>query len=145
MTIKTSILLVIFALIVVVVAQTESKTTTCTPKIAKKALRETHRLQKAAPAVWVNTLYDSYKKYKVCEEESIEAGYSTAINTLMRKNWKTTPKLVKYMQNDTQFNEFIFSHALSEHNSIEDIESLKKLATEKCPKGQQDFCKKIIE
>lgn len=142
---KTTIVLIFVGILLIVVTQTQSKTTTCTPKVAKKALRETERLHKVAPAVWVNTLYDSFKKYKVCEEDSIDAGYSTAVNTLMRKNWKTTPKLVKYMKKDPQFTDFIYTHALSDYNTIEDIEVLKKLAVDKCPRGEQDFCKQISQ
>lgn len=89
---------------------------------------------------WAET-YDSYLKYKKCEDIRIDELFAGAVLTNLVKDWKGFFKSKTKWRYDDEFHLFVLAHLFPEFE-FDEIESNARHA---CPKGRKSFCEKIIQ
>jgi hypothetical protein len=89
---------------------------------------------------WAET-YDSYLKYKKCEDIRIDELFAGAVLTNLVKDWKGFFKSKTKWRHDDEFHLFVLAHLFPEF----EFDQIESNARHACPKGRKDFCAKIIQ
>lgn len=100
----------------------------CSPPLLRHAQKDILRLKRVAPAVWVEEVFDSFLKFRACDDNQMSFSYDKTITYLFLKNGKKSLiKLTNYLNKNPEFAEFFFIHVLSNNNSKEDLDSVRSL------------------
>ena len=87
-------------------------------------------------------LYESYKRYKHCDDGAIAEGYSEAVARILVDHWNTLSRLADITHKDTDFRRFVLKH-IDETLNLEDVKNIRANAEKRCPSGLRDLCRDI--
>lgn len=90
------------------------------------------------PRNW-ETLYKSYRSYRLCDDGAIGEGYSESVARLLVDHWNTLPQLAHLARKDAEFRAFIMRHVDATLNT-DDVEKIRKNANTLCPMGLRTIC-----
>ena len=90
------------------------------------------------------SLHESYKRFRHCDDGSIAEGYSTSVVRLLKNQWNKLDELYLLTQADTEFKQFVLRH-INETMSRDDQQIISTNAREKCPSGLEEFCRMIYQ
>jgi len=121
-----------FGCVRVFAAQTE----VCPSEMAMKAESEASTL-----ATW-QAVFESYKKYKQCDDGAIAEGYSSSIATLLADHWGDIDQLTRLSNPNTAFGKFVVRH-VDETMSFDQATKIKKNVAQRCPSGAKKLCDEI--
>jgi len=113
-------------------AQTEG----CPSEMAMKAESEASTLK-----TW-RAIFESYKKYKQCDDGAIAEGYSSSIATLLADHWRDIGQLTRLSNANAAFGNFVVHH-VDETMSFDQATKIKKNVTQRCPSGAKKLCDEI--
>ena len=124
--------LAIFGCVGASTAQTEG----CPSEMAMKAESEASTLK-----TW-RAIFESYKKYKQCDDGAIAEGYSSSIATLLADHWRDIGQLTRLSNANAAFGNFVVHH-VDETMSFDQATKIKKNVTQRCPSGAKKLCDEI--
>jgi hypothetical protein len=110
-----------------------SQTERCTMAQANRALDEAVTLRS-----W-DALYQSYRKFRYCDDGAIAEGYSESVARILADYWSTLARFKALSESNAPFRKFVVSHIDATLNG-EDLEKIKENATAHCPKGLKSTC-----
>jgi hypothetical protein len=90
------------------------------------------------PRTW-ETLYQSYRSYRLCDDGAIGEGYSESVARLLVDHWNTLPQLAHLARKDAEFRAFVMRHVDATLN-MDDVEKIRKNAKTLCPTGLRTVC-----
>jgi hypothetical protein len=107
--------------------------TRCGSKDAKEAESEASTLRD-----WQRT-FDSYQRYRKCDDGAISEGYSSAVAALLAAHWEQTADLLKLFRKHPAFERFVLRH-LDDTMTREQDAEIQKNALTACPRDGVHFC-----
>jgi hypothetical protein len=113
-------------------AQTEA----CPRGLAMKAESE------ASTLVTWRAVFESYKKYKQCDDGAIAEGYSSSIATMLADHWEDIDQLTRLSNQNTGFRKFVLRH-LDETMNFDQATIIKRNVEQRCPSGAKKLCDEI--
>lgn len=105
---------------------------------------ESQRQQVEKEAVKLRTwdaLYDSYRRYRHCENVDAAEGYSESKARVLVDHWDTLPRVAQLINRDNTFRSFVRVDATMD---TADVEKIKQNATHNCPAGLNALCRELI-
>lgn len=105
----------------------------CTQDDAMKAMSEASDLK-----TW-NAVFDSYKKYKQCDDGAIAEGYSSSVAYLLADKWGNIVDLISLSKKNPGFRQFVLKH-VDETMSFEQGEVIKSNIKDHCPSNGKRLC-----
>jgi hypothetical protein len=111
---------------------------TCTSQKAMAAESDTDHLSS-----WPR-VYESYRKYRDCDDGSIGEGYSDKICRLLAYKWDQAPVLNKLAHESRDFEKFVIKH-IDDTVDLNDLKMIFANATRSCFPGGKALCKKITK
>lgn len=112
--------------------------TACTANEAKAATSELGQ-----QADWQG-VYQSFKRFRHCDEGAIAEEYSYAIGHLLAHNWDDLGDLVHIVAADRQFAEFVVLH-IDENIPEEEAQLIVRNSRRRCPSSAKWLCKSIAD
>jgi len=89
-------------------------------------------------------VYQSFKRYRHCDEGAVAEEYSDAIGHLLAHNWDQVAGLVKLARSDRKFGEFVVRH-IDENIGEVDAQLIVTNARRRCPSKAIWLCKAIAD
>lgn len=114
------------------VAQTDA----CPSEMAMKAESESSTLK-----TW-QAVFESYKKYKRCDDGAIAEGYSSSVATLLAHHWNNLGELTRLNKQDAEFKKFVLHH-VDETMSFDQATMIKQNTAQRCPSGAKELCAEV--
>jgi len=111
-------------------------TRTCRQEEAMKAMSEASNLK-----TWAE-VFDSYKKYKQCDDGAIAEGYSSSVAYLLASRWADINTLIKLSNANPDFRRFVIKH-VDETMNIDQAKSIKKNIVTCRPAKAKKLCVEI--
>jgi hypothetical protein len=108
-------------------------TRSCPQKNAAREMSEASTLK-----TW-SEVFNSYKKYKQCDDGAIAEGYSASIASLLASHWTDVDQLIKLTNADQNFRQFVIKH-VDETMSPDQGKSIKDSASNNCPANGKRLC-----
>jgi hypothetical protein len=87
-------------------------------------------------------LHRWFKSYADCDDGDLAEGLAEYVTSSLAKEWQDLPKLEREIKKDPRFKAFVLRH-LDATADTDDLEAVKKNATERCPAGSADLCASI--
>jgi len=87
-------------------------------------------------------VFESYKKYKQCDDGAIAEGYSSSIATLPADHWGDVSQLARLSNQNTAFRNFVVRH-VDVTMSFDQATKIKKNVAQRCPSGAKKLCGQI--
>jgi hypothetical protein len=131
---KINIFLLVFVLGFASFANADDKI--CTKEEAMKAEMDTDNLKD-----W-SYVYQSYNKYKHCDDGSISEGYTEKICHSLAYNWPHVIKLNKIVLKNNEFKKFVIKH-IDDTANVNDVKKIFVNSTERCRPDTKLLCKSI--
>ncbi len=90
--------------------------------------------------------YESYQKYKVCDDGEIGTNFSISLRDLFIKYWEKTSELSKLLKEkeDDDFEKFVLEH-LDLVISARELDTIYNNAKNHCSPNNHEICQEIIE
>jgi len=87
-------------------------------------------------------VYSAFNIYGPCDDGAIAEGFSYSIMTLLAQAWESLPRLSELLQNDSQFDKFLFRHidATASRDELQTIISNSR----NCLANYEDLCGRIL-
>jgi hypothetical protein len=92
-------------------------------------------------ATW-QAVFESYKKYKQCDDGAIAEGYSSSIAILLADHWGDIDQLARLSNSNMAFRKFVVHH-VDETMSFDQATEIKKNVAQKCPSDAKKLCDEI--
>jgi hypothetical protein len=89
-----------------------------------------------------SALYNSYKKYRQCDDGAIAEGYSESVARILVDHWDTLPTLVQLVKQTIGFQQFVVKH-VDETLNASDLKQIAANAATRCPTGLRGLCKDL--
>ena len=89
-------------------------------------------------------VYQSFKRYRHCDEGVVAEEYSDAIGHLLAHNWEQVAGLVNLVGSDREFGEFVVRH-IDENIGEADAQLIVSNARSRCPSKARWLCKAIAD
>ena len=109
---------------------------TCTSQDARRADSDLARLTSWA------AVYNSFRRYKQCDDASIGEGYSDKIVVILTEHWPTVAALSKLTKTNPEFERFVLWH-VDELMSPDQGKTIIDNAHNRCPAGVKEFCRRL--
>ena len=113
-----------------------TQTDTCPSEMAMRAESEASTL-----ATW-QAVFESYKKFKQCDDGAIAEGYSSSIAILLADHWGDIDQLTRLSNLNTAFRKFVVRH-VDETMSFDQATKIKKNIAQRCPSDAKKLCDEI--
>jgi hypothetical protein len=91
-----------------------------------------------------DALYRSYTKFRYCDDGAIAEGYSESVARILADHWSTLPRFAKLSGKNAAFRAFVIRH-LDATLDTDDLEKIKKNATNRCPSNLRNTCKDLAK
>ena len=88
------------------------------------------------------TIYDSFLRYRQCDDGAIAEGYSFSVVTTLADRWEQLPSLDDLIAHDGSFRDFVFSH-IDATMPTEELATIARHAERKCPSELAKLCAEI--
>ena len=108
----------------------------CTKDMAMKAEAEASTL-----ADW-NAIYQSFLKYRNCDDAAIAEGYSESISRMLAERWLDVQRLKAITSKDALFEKFVVRH-IDETIPMDRLQKIAKYSRDSCPAGEASFCARL--
>jgi hypothetical protein len=89
-------------------------------------------------------LYQSIKRYGRCNDVDADEGYSESAARILVDSWTTLPQLAELMSKDRKFGRTAL-YLINATIGSDDLNAIKKHATEKCPSKLKALCNKLVD
>ncbi len=99
---------------------------------------------KAAYLKTWDEVFDSWEKFKHCDDGSIAEGFTESITKNLVKNWTEDGHLIRLIKNKPKFEKFILEH-INEAVPYDRLSILGHMAEMRCQNSTLEFCMKILE
>src|SRR5256885_1725603 len=106
---------------------------TCSRKDAIQAESEASALRN-----WQQT-FESYQRYRKCDDAAISEGYSSAVASLLATHWEQTADLLILFRAHPAFERFVLRHLDDTMTREQDAQIQRNIATA-CPRDGARFC-----
>lgn len=87
-------------------------------------------------------IYDSFRRYRQCDDGALAEGYSESIVTTLANRWDQLPSLEALIAHDRSFRDFVFRH-IDATTAAEDLASIARNAERRCPGELTKLCAEI--
>lgn len=114
---------------------------TCSTETAAMALDNVIRLE-GERTDW-RDVYESYRKFRQCDDGAIASGYDDVVVRLLIKKWSETNVLFTLVQKDKHFGDFVLHH-IGETAPQGSLEQIRKNAAMNCATTAKAFCRSIV-
>lgn len=91
---------------------------------------------------WTNA-HLAYTQYAKCNNGIFGEGFSEAAIRLFVNDWPELNHFMEIANKDKAFKKYVIEHINATLNQ-EDLEQVKDLASNKCPKTVELFCKEVV-
>ncbi len=88
-------------------------------------------------------VYESYKKYRGCDDGYIAEGYSDTVVRLLADKWAEFPELAALAKNDKAFMIWVLGH-IDATTGGDDLAKIVANAKDMCPAGSEDLCSNVV-
>jgi len=105
----------------------------CTKAEAQRADTEAGTLRS-----W-DSLHNSYKRYKQCDDGDIAEGYSESVARILVDHWSTLSRLATLARRDARFRRFVLGHVDASLDG-DDLKKITANANTRCPSGLSALC-----
>jgi hypothetical protein len=105
----------------------------CAGEDAMKAMSEASNLK-----TW-NDVFDSYRKYKQCDDGATAEGYSASVAYLLADKWQDVGELLKLSEKNAGFRQFVLKH-VDVTMSMEQSVDIKRNVKDHCPASAKKIC-----
>jgi hypothetical protein len=105
----------------------------CTREDAQRAEVEASSLKN-----W-QQVFDSYRRYRKCDDGAISEGYSSSIATLLATGWAEIGGLLPLIKSHPDFERFVLRH-LDDTMSRDQDTRIQSNVREACPENAAQFC-----
>jgi hypothetical protein len=89
-------------------------------------------------------VFNSYEKYRRCDDGAISEGYSNSIALLLANNWEQLGELTEIYITHPGFQEFVLHH-VDELMSQDQAKLIENNAMGKCPRASIQFCVALVK
>ena len=110
--------------------------TACTRKDAMKAESEASGLRS-----W-QQVFDSYQRYRKCDDAAVSEGNSSAVASLLATHWEQTANLLTLLREHSAFEPFVLRHLDDTMTREQDAQIQRNVATA-CPRNGALFCQAV--
>jgi hypothetical protein len=111
---------------------------TCTREEAIKAETEASTL-----TTW-SAVFESYVRYRQCDDGAISEGYGNSVATLLASHWDQFEHLRKLVRAHPKFEGFVLRH-VDQTMTSDQGKGIKENIHVKCPINGNELCKSIIK
>lgn len=87
-------------------------------------------------------VFESYQRYRGCDDGAISEGYSSSIATLLASDWKNLEALLQLIRSHPDFEKFVLKHLDDTMTQDQDAEIQGNIRTS-CPKDGARFCSAV--
>jgi hypothetical protein len=84
-------------------------------------------------------VFDSYQRYRKCDDAAVSEGYSNAIASLLTTDWGQTTDLLPLLRAHPAFERFVLRH-LDDTMTREQDAQIQRNVTTACPREGAHFC-----
>lgn len=84
-------------------------------------------------------VFDSYERYRRCDDGAISEGYSSSVAALLATGWGQLGDLLPLIKSHPDFEQFVLKH-LDDTMSHDQDAQIQANARAACPKGAEQFC-----
>jgi hypothetical protein len=126
------------ALSLCVVLAAGAATQNCTRQDAQKAETEASSLK-----TW-HQVFQSYRRYRNCDDGAISEGYSSTIAALLSSGWDHIGELLQLIKLHPGFERFVLRH-LDDTMSRDQDTQIQSNVRGKCPTDAAQFCAEITK
>jgi hypothetical protein len=88
-------------------------------------------------------LYQSYRRYGQCDDGSVAEVFSNSTALLLSGHWDAVGELTKLVKAHPSFGKFVLRHT-DVTMSLDQAESIKGNARDRCPADSKDLCERIL-
>ena len=110
--------------------------TGCTRKDATKAESEASGLRS-----W-QQVFDSYQRYRKCDDAAVSEGYSSTVASLLATHWEQLADLLTLLRAHPAFERFVLLHLDDTMTREQDAQIQRNVATA-CPRNGAQFCQSV--
>jgi hypothetical protein len=108
----------------------------CTQHDAQKAETEASSLH-----TWPQ-LFDSYRRYRSCDDGAISEGYSSSVAALLAFHWDRIADVLPLIRSDSGFRRFVLRHVDDTMSKDQDTK-IQSNVRDQCPTAAAHFCADI--
>jgi hypothetical protein len=87
-------------------------------------------------------LHRWFRDYADCDDGNLADDVSEYVTSSLAKDWKDFPRLEQEIKHEPRFKEFVLHH-IDTTTDTDDLEAVRRNATERCPAGSADLCASI--
>jgi hypothetical protein len=84
-------------------------------------------------------VFDSYQRYRKCDDAAVSEGYSSVIASLLATHWEQTTDLLDLLRAHPAFERFVLRH-LDDTMTREQDAQIQRNVTTACPQKGVQFC-----
>jgi hypothetical protein len=109
--------------------------------IAPKCTREDARraeVEASGLKTW-QQVFDSYRRYRKCDDGAISEGYSSSIATLLATGWNGVGELLPLIKSHPDFERFVLRHLDDTMSRDQDVR-IHSNVQNSCPTNATQFC-----